>query len=109
MTRRKEELTKEEPETPEPYLTEHLRPNLDVIFVGAAASVRSAHEGHWYAGPSNKFYLLLHQSGFTPRQLRPEEDSSLPDFGMGLTCLHVFALRLQTTCCRRQPPRSVEP
>ena len=56
---------------PEPYLTDYLRPGLDVIFVGAAASIRSAQEGHWYAGPTNKFYLLLHQSGFTPCQMRP--------------------------------------
>ncbi len=77
-----------EPETPEPYLTDYLRADLNVIFVGAAASVRSAKAGHWYAGPSNKFYLLLHQAGFTPRQFFPEEDATLPDFGIGLTCLH---------------------
>ena len=88
-------------DAPEPYLTEYLRLGLDVAFVGAAASVRSAHEGHWYAGPTNKFYLLLHQSGLTPRQLRPEEDSSLPDFGIGLTCLHRYR---STTANHLLPP-----
>ena len=92
---------REEIETPEPYLTEYLRPGLGVIFVGAAASVRSAHAGHWYAGPTNKFYLLLYQSGLTPRQLRPEEDSRLLDFGIGLTCLHRYR---STTANHLLPP-----
>ena len=85
----------------EPYLPDYLRSGLDVIFVGAAASVRSAQSGHWYAGPSNKFYLLLSQSEFTPRQLKPEEDSGLPDFGIGLTCLHRFR---STTANHLLPP-----
>ena len=78
-------------ESAQPYLTDILRPDLDVVFIGAAASLNSARAGHWYAGPTNKFYLLLHQSGFTPRRLQPEEDSDLPDFGIGLTCLHKYA------------------
>ena len=85
------ERREERSEAAKPYLTDILRPGLDVIFIGAAASLNSAREGHWYAGPTNKFYLLLHQAGFTPRQLRPEEDVDLPNFGIGLTCLHKFS------------------
>ena len=69
------------------YLPDILALDLDVIFVGAAASHNSARVGHWYAGPTNKFWLLLAQSGFTPRQLRPEEDGEVLHYGLGLTCL----------------------
>lgn len=77
------------PETePEILLPDVLALGLDIIFVGAAPSLHSARLRHWYAGPTNKFYLLLHQSGFTPRQLRPEEDTTLPEYHIGLTCIH---------------------
>jgi mismatch-specific thymine-DNA glycosylase len=77
-------------ETRRPLLRDILEERLNVIFVGAAPSHNSARAGHWYAGPTNKFYLLLHQSGFTPRQLLPEEDEILPQYGIGLTCLHPY-------------------
>jgi mismatch-specific thymine-DNA glycosylase len=64
-----------------------LRPGLEVVFIGAAASLHSARAGHWYAGP-NRFYLLLYQAGFTPRRLEPEEDGLLPEFGIGVACLY---------------------
>lgn len=70
------------------YLSDILAPDLDVIFVGAAASHNSARVGHWYAGPTNKFWLLLSQSGFTPRQLQSEEDGEVLQYGIGLTCLY---------------------
>ncbi len=70
------------------YLPDILAPTLDVIFVGAAASHTSARAGHWYAGPTNKFWLLLSQSGFTPRRLRPEEDGEILRYGLGLTCIY---------------------
>ncbi|MCW3050989.1 MAG: mismatch-specific uracil-DNA glycosylase [Chthonomonadales bacterium] len=72
------------------YIPDILAPNLDVIFVGAAASHSSARAGHCYAGPTNKFWLLLFQSGFTPRKLRPEEDGDVLQYGIGLTCLYPY-------------------
>src|SRR5689334_2112333 len=69
-------------------LSDILAPDLNVIFVGAAPSLHSARAGHWYAGPTNKFWLLLHQAGFTPRQLLPEEDEELLRYRLGLTCIH---------------------
>ena len=68
-------------------LPDLLQYGLDVVFVGAAASLWSAEAGHYYAGPSNRFWLLLHQAGFTPRQLRPEEDAEALQYGIGLTGL----------------------
>ena len=68
-----------------PILQDFLAPGLDVIFVGAAPSLWSERIGHYYAGPTNKFWLLLFQAGFTPRQLKPEEDSEALQYGIGLT------------------------
>ncbi len=47
----------------------------------------SAARGHYYAKPGNQFYPLLHASGLTPRLLAPEEDGTLPRFGIGLVDL----------------------
>ncbi len=83
--------------SPTAYLPDILAPGLDVIFVGAAASHNSARAGHWYAGPTNKFWLLLAQSGFTPRQLRPEEDIEVLQYGLGLTCVFPHSATSRST------------
>lgn len=74
----------------EPFLHDILQPGLDIVFVGAAPSLHSARIGHWYAGPTNKFYTLLYRAGLTPRTLLPEEDGTLPEYGIGLTCLFPY-------------------
>ena len=66
-------------------LPEILAPGLDVIFVGAAPSYAAAATGHYYAGSRNRFWLLLHQAGFTPRRLDPQEDHRVLEYGIGLT------------------------
>jgi TDG/mug DNA glycosylase family protein len=68
-----------------PILPDILAPDLDVIFVGAAPGHASADIGHYYAGPTNKLWMLLHQAGFTPRRLLPEEDGEVLAYGIGLT------------------------
>ena len=68
-------------------LPDFLAPGLDVILVGAAPSYWAARTGHYYDGPRNRFWQLLHQVGFTPRLLRPEEDSTILQFGIGLTAI----------------------
>jgi TDG/mug DNA glycosylase family protein len=59
--------------------------NLDVLFCGINPGLYSAQVGHHFARPGNRFWPALHRAGFTPRQLSPFEDVSLPDFGLGLT------------------------
>ena len=54
---------------------------------GAAAGRRSAEVGAYYAGPGNRFWRILHETGLTPRLLAPEEFRLLPEFGIGLTDL----------------------
>ena len=62
-------------------------PGLDLAICGAAAGRRSAEVGAYYAGPGNRFWRILHETGLTPRLLVPEEFRLLPDFGIGLTDL----------------------
>ena len=70
-----------------PVLPDYLPPGLRVAFCGTAPGVVSATRGHYYAGPGNAFWTLLHHAGFTVEQLRPEDDSRLPSLGLGLTDL----------------------
>jgi TDG/mug DNA glycosylase family protein len=64
-----------------------LAPGLDVVFVGFNPSLPAWRTGHYYANPGNQFYRLLHESGLTPRRLRPEEDADLLRHGIGATDL----------------------
>lgn len=66
-------------------LPDILQPGLDVIFCGINPGLHSAAVGHHFAHPSNRFWKVLHQSGFTPYRLDPSQDDQLPDYGLGLT------------------------
>jgi double-stranded uracil-DNA glycosylase len=87
-------------------LPDYLAPDLDVIVVGAAPSFAAASSGHYYAGGRNRFWLLLHQSGFTPRTLDPEEDSTILDYGLGLTA--ILPGHISTDNSRLPPPSDHE-
>ena len=56
-----------------------------VLFCGINPGLVSAATGHHFARPGNRFWPVLHRSGFTPRQLRPDEQQLLPSFGLGIT------------------------
>jgi TDG/mug DNA glycosylase family protein len=43
--------------------------------------------GHHFARPGNRFWAALHQSGFTPSQLRPAQQRELLKGGYGITNL----------------------
>jgi TDG/mug DNA glycosylase family protein len=62
-----------------------LGPDLKVLFVGINPSLRSAEVGHHFARPGNRFYPALFAAGYTPRKLAPEEDATLPGYGVGIT------------------------
>jgi TDG/mug DNA glycosylase family protein len=70
-----------------PVLPDILRPGLRIVFCGSAAGAASARVGAYYAGPGNKFWPMLHQTGLTPHRLEPQDFNQLPDFGIGLTDL----------------------
>src|SRR5580700_6752652 len=60
-------------------------PGLAVLFSGINPGLYSAATGYHFARPGNRFWPALHQSGFTPRQLRPDEQEQLLGLGLGIT------------------------
>ncbi|NGN62826.1 G/U mismatch-specific DNA glycosylase [Streptomyces sp. A7024] len=60
-------------------------PGLRVLFCGINPGLMSAATGHHFARPGNRFWPVLHRSGFTPRQLRPDEQQELLSYGLGIT------------------------
>ncbi|MEU8099677.1 G/U mismatch-specific DNA glycosylase [Streptomyces rubiginosohelvolus] len=58
---------------------------LRVLFCGINPSLTTAVTGHHFAHPGNRFWPVLHRSGFTPRQLRPAEQDELLGLGLGIT------------------------
>ena len=62
-----------------------IAPDLDVLIAGINPGLWSAATGHHFARPGNRFWPALHRGGFTPRQLRPDEQEQLPGYGLGIT------------------------
>jgi TDG/mug DNA glycosylase family protein len=64
-------------------LRDYLRSGLFVVFCG----LRPGGPGrtHYYSTTANAFWRLLHEAGFTPHKLAPEEDASVLQYGIGLT------------------------
>lgn len=68
-----------------PLLQDVLEPNLRVVICGTALGAASAQKQQYYAGPGNRFWMILTEIGLTPRMLSPAEYPSLLDHGIGLT------------------------
>jgi double-stranded uracil-DNA glycosylase len=66
-------------------LRDHLRSGARILFVGINPGIRSATVGHHFAGPSNRFWKLLFDSGLVDEPLTYEEDWRLPEWRLGLT------------------------
>ena len=60
-------------------------PPLRVLFCGINPGLVSAATGHHFARPGNRFWPVLHSSGFTPRLLCPDEQGELAGGGRGRT------------------------
>ncbi|MFJ2744585.1 G/U mismatch-specific DNA glycosylase [Streptomyces sp. NPDC087440] len=58
---------------------------LRVLFCGINPGLMSAATGYHFARPGNRFWPVLHRSGFTPRQLQPDEQDELLSYGLGIT------------------------
>jgi TDG/mug DNA glycosylase family protein len=84
MEKRKTENKTKLPEELRP-VPDVIAPGLTILFIGFNPGIRSALDGHHFAGPSNRFWKLLAESGLTPYRLNPEEDISLPKLGFGIT------------------------
>jgi TDG/mug DNA glycosylase family protein len=58
-----------------------------VLFVGINPGIRSSTTGHHFAGYSNRFWKLLHESGLVPEPIGYLDDRRLPEWGFGITNL----------------------
>lgn len=58
---------------------------LHVLFCGINPGLMTAATGHHFARPGNRFWPVLHLSGFTPRLMKPSEQRELLSYGLGIT------------------------
>ncbi|WP_406141811.1 G/U mismatch-specific DNA glycosylase [Streptomyces sp. NBC_01089] len=58
---------------------------LNVLFCGINPGLMTAATGHHFARPGNRFWPVLHLSGFTPRRFAPSEQDDLLALGLGIT------------------------
>ncbi len=72
---------------PTKVLRDRIEPGVRVLFVGINPGIRSAETGHHFAGYSNRFWKLLHDSGLVPESLTHLDDERLPEWGFGITNL----------------------
>ena len=68
-----------------PPLRDRIRPGVRVLFVGINPGIRSSLTGHHFAGFSNRFWKLLHESQLVPEPLSYADDVRLPEWGYGIT------------------------
>jgi len=66
-------------------LRDCVQPGVLVLFVGINPGFRSAQTGHHFAGHSNRFWKLLHESKLVSEPLTYREDRHLPEWQLGLT------------------------
>lgn len=66
-------------------LPDLLAPGLVTVFCGSAVGAASARIGAPYAGPGNKFWPMLAETGLTPGRMAPADHRALLDLGIGLT------------------------
>jgi TDG/mug DNA glycosylase family protein len=68
-------------------ITDVIAPGLRVLFCGINPGLYSGYTGHHFARPGNRFWPTLYKAGFTPRQLKPEDEQELLTYGYGITNL----------------------
>ena len=64
-----------------------LAPGLRVVFCGLNPAATAAASGHNFSAPSNRFWTVLHLSGFTPHRIAAVDERAILQFGCGLTAL----------------------
>jgi double-stranded uracil-DNA glycosylase len=83
-------------------LPDILAENLTVIFCGINPGQRAATAGQHFVNRSNRFWKVLHLAGFTPAQIRPEDDRSILTYGYGLTTAVARPTRRASDLSRRE-------
>jgi double-stranded uracil-DNA glycosylase len=67
------------------HLPDILAKELTVVFIGINPALSAAVVGSHFVSPSNRFWRVLHLSGFTPLQIPPQDDRTILQYGYGLT------------------------
>ena len=67
------------------YEPDILARGLDVIFCGLNPAASAELAGHNFSNPSNRFWAVLHLSGFTATRLQPQDERRLLEYGCGIT------------------------
>ncbi len=67
------------------YQPDILATNLTAIFCGINPSASSEMSGHNFSAPSNRFWSVLHLSGFTDVRLHAQDECRLLEYGYGIT------------------------
>ena len=70
-----------------PTLQDFLQEGLDIAFVGLNPSEYSVRVGHYFANPRNRFWAAFNRSGLVEREVAPQDDARLMQYGIGLTDL----------------------
>ena len=68
-------------------LEDILAEGLAVVFCGINPGMLAAAQGHHFAGRGNRFWRTLHLAGFTPHEVRAQDDRSILQYQCGLTAV----------------------
>lgn len=68
-----------------PVFPDILGPGLKVVFCGLNPGLSSAAVKRPFANPTNRFWRVLHEAGFTPTRLASTDSQELLRYGCGLT------------------------
>jgi TDG/mug DNA glycosylase family protein len=69
------------------YQPDILKTGLRAVFCGINPAASAERAGHNFSTPSNRFWTVLHLSGFTAERLRPQDERRLLDFNCGVTAV----------------------
>ena len=69
------------------YSPDLLATGLKVVFCGINPAATAAADGHNFSNRSNRFWTVLYRAGFTDKQLRPEDERELLNYGCGITAV----------------------
>ncbi len=69
------------------YQPDILATGLRAVFCGMNPATSAVISGHNFSTPSNRFWNVLHLSGFTDVRLQPEDERRLLDYDCGTTAV----------------------
>src|SRR5258708_39541522 len=69
------------------YQPDILATGLRAVFCGMNPATSAVISGHNFSTPSNRFWNVLHLSGFTDVRLQPEDERRLLDYDCGITAV----------------------